>query len=125
MSSRICIKVSNLRKINGSNTTLESWLNDQNNVYCGRSGRIFITENGEKRYFSYKGSKWANPYTLKQHPIDECLDLYRKYITEKIEKDPNYNLDELRSKKLGCWCNPKDKCHVDVLLELLSDSDND
>lgn len=80
---RICIKVANLRKLCGYDTNLESWLNDPNNIYCGRPGRIFITENGEKKYFSYKGSKWANPYTLKQYHIDECLDLYKKYIMEK------------------------------------------
>ena len=41
-SKRMCVKVANLRKIYGSETTLEKWLEDSNNVYCGRSGRIFI-----------------------------------------------------------------------------------
>jgi hypothetical protein len=121
-SQRVCIKVSNLRKLYGSKTNLETWLDDSDNVYCGRAGRIFITENGEKTYFGYEGSKWANPYTLKQYPIDECLDLYRDYITKKIEDDSDYDLNELKGKNLGCWCNPKDRCHVDVLLELLEES---
>jgi hypothetical protein len=28
------------------------------------------------------------------------------------------SLEELRSKRLGCWCAPK-ACHGDVLIELL------
>ena len=117
-SSRICVKVANLRKLYGSDATLEKWLQDFDNLYCGRAGRIFI--NGE--YFGYEGSKWANPYTVKKYSLENCIKLYREYITKKIEEDPeNYDLNELKGKNLGCWCNPKDKCHVDVLLSLLED----
>jgi len=117
-STRTCIKVANLRKLYDQDYTLEKWLESESgdNVYCGRSGRIFI--NG--KYFAYEGSKWANPYTVKKYSLDECIALYREYITKKIEEDPgHYDLDELKGKNLGCWCNPKDKCHVDVLLSLL------
>ncbi len=114
-SKRVCVKVANLRKIYDKDMNFEKWLENPNNVYCGRSGRIFVN----KEYFRYDGSKWANPYTLKEYPIDECLKLYEKYIVQKIKTDPNYDLDELRSKYLGCWCDPKDKCHVDVLMNLI------
>ena len=30
-------------------------------------------------------------------------------------------LHELKDKKLGCWCKP-DKCHGDVLVELIDES---
>ena len=115
-SERVCVKVANLRKLYGSEFTLENWLKDPNNIYCGRHGRIFI----DKIIFHYSGSKWANPFTLKQHSLDECIKLYRDYITKKIIDNPEYyDLDELRGKHLGCWCNPKEKCHVDVLLSLI------
>lgn len=120
-SIRECVKVANLRKKYGSDANFEKWLEDSNNVYCGRLGRIFV--NG--KYFGYEGSKWANPYTIKKYSLDECLVLYQKYITEKIEKDPKeFDLNELKAKNLGCWCNLKDRCHVDVLLALLADSDS-
>ena len=119
-TTRECVKVANLRKIYGSDTTFKDWLEDPNNLYVGRAGRIFITENGEKKYFGYDGSKWANPFTVKKYSLDECLRLYQKHMTECIRKDPDtYDLNELKGKRLGCWCDPKDRCHVDVLLELL------
>jgi len=115
-STRTCVKVANLRKLYGSDATLEKWLENPENIYCGRSGRIFI--NGE--YFGYEGSKWANPFTTKKYSLDKCIELFREHITNKIEENPEYyDLDELRSKNLGCWCNPKDKCHVDILMELI------
>lgn len=120
-TTRECIKISNLRKKYGSDITFEKWLQNSNNFYCGRSGRIFITENGIKKYFGYEASKWANPYTVKQYSIDECLDLYKKYINEKIQNNSAYDLNELKGKNLGCWCIPNNKCHVDVLLDLLED----
>jgi hypothetical protein len=115
-SNRVCVKVGNLRKLYGPDINFKKWLENSNNIYVGRYGRIFI----DKIIFNYKGSKWANPYTIKQYNLDECIRLYKEYIIKKIETDSNYNLDELRNKTLGCWCNPKDKCHVDVLLSLLN-----
>ena len=74
MTNVICIKVSNLRKIGYEN--LEEWLANPNNIYTGRSGRIFITENGVRRYFAYRGNKWQNPYSLKNYSNKESLILY-------------------------------------------------
>jgi hypothetical protein len=115
-STRVCVKVANLRKLYGSDATLEKWLEDSSNVYCGRSGRIFI----DKQIFHYSGSKWANPYPLKKYTPEECTRLFREHITKKIAENPEYyDLDELRGKNLGCWCSPKDICHVDTLLSLI------
>lgn len=44
-TSAVCIKVSNLRKEGYEN--FKKWLKDDNNVYVGRAGRIFI----KKRFF--------------------------------------------------------------------------
>ena len=57
-----CVKVSELRKKEYEN--LEKWMNNDDNVYVGRRGRIFIhfkDEEGEKkkRYFGYEGSSYS------------------------------------------------------------------
>jgi hypothetical protein len=67
--------------------------------------------------FQTKKSKWCNPFSVKKYGLDECLRLYREYILSN--KKLLYELEELRGKTLGCWCKP-DKCHEDVLIELLN-----
>lgn len=116
-STRICVKVAELRKKYEDNSiTLKSWLENKDNMYVGRHGRIFI----DKEIFVYKASKWANPFTVKDHGLNKCLELYKTFILDKIKADKElYNIEELRNKSLGCWCQLKDKCHVDILLELL------
>ncbi len=109
---RVCIKVSHLRKI-GYNS-LDEWMKNSNNVYCGRHGRIFIHENGGKRIFHFSKSEYANPFTVKKYGLEKCLELYEDYLNKTpllIEK-----LKELKGKNLGCWCNPGNLCHVDILI---------
>lgn len=44
----------------------------------------------------------------------EVCKKYEGYIKEKIKSNPEYhNLNELRSKKIGCWCKPE-QCHGDI-----------
>lgn len=119
MTERICVSVSELRKrYNDKTMTLEKWLNNSENVYVGRRGRIWITENETKRIFHYPGSVWRNDYTVKEHGLEDCLELYRGEILNKLN-DEELNIEELRNKKLGCFCKPSEKCHVDILIELL------
>lgn len=119
-TTRLCVKVSNLRKVYDYSANFEKWLKNKENVYCGRSGRIFV----DKKYFRYDGSKWANPYTLKNYSINDCIALYRKYIMQKIRENPKeYDIDELRGKTLGCWCDSRCQCHVDVLISIIDQTD--
>jgi hypothetical protein len=49
-----------------------------------------------------KGSKWANPYKVKDLKSNEnAVEMYRQYLlkNEKLMKD----LPELKGKVLGCW----------------------
>ncbi|MEX0598146.1 MAG: DUF4326 domain-containing protein, partial [Candidatus Paceibacterota bacterium] len=72
--------------------------------------------------FYVKGAtqtKWANTYSVKKYRRDECLRLYKEYI--KTRPDLINNISELRGKILGCWCHP-DKCHGDILAEILTES---
>jgi len=73
-------------------------------------------------------SKWGNPFTkirdkntLAKHvigPDEDAIEKYREWITEGEGKYLLNDLEELRDKRLGCWCSPK-RCHGDVLVELL------
>lgn len=73
-------------------------------------------------------SKWGNPYThrdngnvLAKYVVnsrDEAIDAYREYLTKGDGKHLLDDLEELRGKRLGCWCKPE-RCHGDVLAELV------
>lgn len=97
---------------------LEEWINDNNNVYIGRGGVVFINK---QRYPTYS-SKFANPYKIgKDRTRKEVISKYKDYINQKILNDKIYKneLLSLKGKNLGCWCYPE-KCHGDVLLELIN-----
>jgi len=119
MSNVVCIKVANLRKEGYSN--LEQWINTPNNIYTGRAGKIFITENGEMRIFHYKGSKWQNHYKLSEYSVEKSLSLYIKHL---FDSNLIYDIQELSGKNLGCFCEiHRNKegvptCHAQVLSDL-------
>lgn len=83
----------------------------------------------KEKYDIYIGrpSKWGNPFTSKND--DKSLDKYKVNSREEaIRKHKEWittgegmyllkDLDELKGKKLGCWCKPK-SCHGDTLAEL-------
>lgn len=74
-----------------------------------------------------RGSKWGCPFTvIKDRPTlakeivetkEEALSKYKEYVLSSPELMES--LDELEGKVLGCFCKPE-KCHGDILLELLS-----
>ena len=91
-----------------SQTTVVHTLEDEFDVYIGRE----VSEHG------LHASKWGNPYVLEDDSDaerDRVLALYRAWIVEQPELMDS--LDELRGKRLGCWCAPK-RCHGDVLAEM-------
>ena len=62
-------------------------------------------------------SKWGNPFVIgRDGDRDEVIRKYREWILAQPEL--LRDLHELDGKVLGCWCSPE-KCHGDVLLELL------
>ena len=96
---------------------LEHWMQDPQNLYIGRGFVVFINH----RRFPPQDSEWANPFKVKDHGREGALRLYRTYITQKVEAGL-LDLDQLRGKRLGCWCKEPGQqvsCHGDVLLELL------
>ncbi len=114
-TEKVCVKVKNLRLI--GYTSLEDWINDSKNLYVGRRGRIWITENGEKRIFHYPQSKWHNPNSIKKVPnLEKNLLLYRQHLHDSGLVD---QLEELRGLNLGCFCLSGKECHARVLVEMI------
>ncbi len=66
-------------------------------------------------------SKWGNPFTIgKDGNRDDVILQYIDWLMNQTEL--LNNLDELKGKTLGCWCFPN-KCHGDILAELVNDGD--
>lgn len=105
--SVVNVKKVELRKLGYAD--FQAWAADIDNVYIGRNMSFYVP--------GATGSKWANPFSVKRYGREECLRLYRDYILSRPEL--LNSLEELRGKTLGCWCHPE-KCHGDVLIELLN-----
>lgn len=97
---------------------LQEWMNDENNIYIGRAGVIFI--NNER--YPKQSSIFCNPFKIgRDGNRNEVLDKYKDYIIKKLDNDINLRneLMKLKDKNLGCWCAP-DPCHGNILLDLIS-----
>lgn len=90
--------------------SLEDWSLQHDNVYIGRDMSVYVK--------GAKGSKWKNPFSVKQYGREQCLIEYEKYVKRTPELLDS--LEELRGKELGCWCFPEG-CHGDVLIKLLNE----
>lgn len=61
-------------------------------------------------------TKWGNPFVVgKDGTREEVIKMYEDYILE--QKHLMTALNELKGKRLGCWCAPA-ACHGDVLARL-------
>ena len=100
----------------GTSATLETWLDNKNNLYVGRHGRVPIGRGEDKRIFVYKGSIWANPFSVKEYGLDNALALYSRYL---VETGLDQVVESLLGKNLGCWCEPGNDCHAGILIEML------
>jgi hypothetical protein len=116
------VKIAALRRdYKDKDITLEIWMDDPDNVYVGRPGRVFIGSGDDKKIFHYPGSKFANPFSLKKgYNLVTSLEKYRKHLTEKGLDDPDA-LKELKGKTLGCFCDQSEHnpCHAKILRDLV------
>lgn len=115
------VKVANIRPIYNN---LSDWMKDDNNVYIGRKGVVFI----DGKRFPPKDSIWCNPYKIsEQLDRNEVLRLYEAYIRKRIESKNKVDgktylehLSLLKGANLGCWCAPE-PCHGDILVSLIEE----
>ncbi len=73
----------------------------------------------KEKYDVYIGrpSKWGNPFVIgKDGDREEVIRKYKEWI--KNQPELIFSLDELKGKRLGCFCSPK-SCHGDILVELI------
>ena len=104
----INVKKANLKKLGYPD--FASWQSaDDAHLYIGRNMNFYVP--------GAFGSKWQNPYPVKDYGLDRCLELYEAYIRSSGLYD---ELEELQGKILGCWCK-LDKCHGDILRKLLAE----
>lgn len=115
----------------------KGWRMPKNAIYIGRPSKWGnpIRLNGDCIYIdaSYR-RKILSPWVFYNvGDIDDVLHLYWHIIhgTRFTDKDLQYwsdkfkenDINELRSKDLVCWCSLKEKCHGDILIELLTGGD--
>ena len=96
-----------------SETTVVHNLREAFDVYIGRD----VPEH------EIVGSKWGNPFVMtddSEAERERVIAAYRDWIVTQPELMSS--LEELRGRRLGCWCAP-DRCHGDVLVELLEGRD--
>lgn len=73
-------------------------------IYCGR------------------GSVFGNYYIIgRDGDRTEVIEKYRKYFYERILTDAKFRdkVLSLKGKRLGCWCVPEHRCHVEIIVEYL------
>jgi hypothetical protein len=69
--------------------------------------------------WSLPQSIWHNPFSVKQYGRDNAVNMYEAYVRGNTEL--MLRLDELKGKRLGCWCEPGEKCHGKILIKLLNE----
>ncbi len=107
------VKVANIRP---GHADLRVWMADENNVYVGRRGVVFV---GGARW-PPADSPWANPFKIgRDGDRAAVIERYRAYITDRVARGLTPPLATLRGKTLGCWCAPE-ACHADVLADLVA-----
>lgn len=107
-----------VKYIRPKHNNLKEWIEDDNNVYIGRSGIVFI----DKQRYPKVSSEFCNPFKIKKEMTrSDVIEKYTDYIEDKLKASPEMvqRLLELKDKNLGCWCAPE-ACHGDVLLKLIN-----
>lgn len=67
-----------------------------------------------------RGSKWGNPFPMKDYSDAERIRVCKEYEKYFWTTDLPNQLEELKGKRLGCYCKPK-QCHGDFLAKLVND----
>ena len=81
--------------------------NTEDSIYIGR----------ENKNLGFSRSILANPFPVKQHGLERCLELYKLWLWEKLDTPEilDYLLQLPETSRLACYCKPKD-CHGDIII---------
>jgi hypothetical protein len=116
----VCVKVNHLRP---EYSDLQDFLSHPENQLVCRSGRVFVTRGATRNVFVYKGSEFANPFRVGQYTRAEALFYYRTYLENILKKDDVKQrfLQLARLERIGCFCEPDEECHRDIIIEKLKE----
>jgi hypothetical protein len=75
-----------------------------------------------REYLDLPASVWANPFTTFKFTAEECVEKFKEYFWRSPELYKN--VKNLKGKKLACWCQPDEECHVTFLCKLANKADS-
>jgi len=120
---------------------------EDNSMRVQRSRRLGYKMPKEVIYVG-RGTKWGNPFKLEngnileqtkdgwkafklgnENTVEDVIALFRDLVIDinshKVNHETRekfqymyYNLQNLKGKRLACWCCIESPCHADVLIEL-------
>lgn len=95
-------------------TTVVNYLRSECDVYIGRARDALISKPGIDGYF-------GNPFYIGPLSRGYAIAQFELYFHRRIKDDAEYKrrIEELRGKRLGCFCKPQ-KCHGDVIAAYLN-----
>ena len=115
---RKCIKKEFLKH---EGTSLSKWAQDPNHLYIHRNLSFHLKKKGVSDSIWYKNIKDLQKFVNDEDK--DYLSIYEKCIRSTPELwDSLLNLE---NKALGCWCEPSQPCHADVLIKLFNEKKND
>ena len=115
---RNCIKKEFL-KLEG--TSLSKWVQEPNHLYIHRNLSFHLKKKGISDSIWYKDIKELQKFVNDED--EDYLNMYEKCIRQTPQLWNS--LDNLENKVLGCWCEPSQPCHADVLIKLFNEKKND
>ena len=115
---RNCVKKEFL-KLEG--TSLSKWVQEPNHLYIHRNLSFHLKKKGISDSIWYKDIKELQKFVNDED--EDYLNMYEKCIRQTPQLWNS--LDNLENKVLGCWCEPSQPCHADVLIKLFNDKKND
>jgi|SRR5215211_4591850 len=64
-----------------------------------------------------------NPFKVSEHGLEKALALYRQRLLDRPRlMELAMMLVLVKGKDLACWCPPDQRCHVDVILDVVREA---
>ena len=108
---RQCVQRSYIKK------PLFLWLSNKDNIYVGIKQETYTSGR-------LQNSPWSPINIFMEHANKSFatkMFFYEQFIRNKMMGQ----LFTLRGKNLGCYCNPNQLCHVEILIRLISETETE
>ena len=102
-------------------TTFMQWMKEPNNIYVSTNLKKYY-QNADERHNRWGHNNLSYKLFSKQIDKNEFMSRYTDYI----KKEKWGDLDQLKNKVLGCWCDIDDTdCHARILQSLYRQKKNE